>query len=115
MSTGALQISECCARSFVNGVGARVSDFFHFADYEFEFLVAGVEMWRDAHAGAGTIVDDKLASNQFAGNRRRVLVADSDCAAAVRCVLWTRHSKSGLFRQLNQMLRLSRTLGADFF
>ena len=58
-----------------------VSDFFHLANDEFEFLVAGVKMRRDAHAGAGTIIDDELATNQLARDCARVVVSARTAAA----------------------------------
>src|SRR5882672_91365 len=94
-------------------VGARVPNFFHFANYEFELLIARIEMRRDAYAGAGTKIDDELATNQLSGDRSRVFVSNCDCAATIGGVLWTGHDKSCFFSQPNQTRRLPHTLPAN--
>src|SRR6266498_319817 len=107
-------LSKCCSRSFMEYISARVPNVFHFANHEFDLLIAGIEMWRNAYSGAGTKIDKELATNQFFGDRSRVFMSDCDCAAPVGCILWTRHFKACFLGQLDQPGRLPHTLFADF-
>src|SRR5688572_29014202 len=106
-------LSKCCPRSFVTCIRPRFPDVFHFANYEFEFLIAGVEMGRDSYPGARTEIDDEVATNQLPRNCCRLLMSHRDGAASIGGIFWTRHSKTGFLRQLNQTRGLPHTLFAN--
>ena len=56
-------------------------------------------MWRDAHAGAGPIIDDELTLDQFFGNRRGLVIPNRDCATAPRRIFRAGYSKAGFLRK----------------
>src|ERR1043166_841529 len=87
-------------------MSAGLANFLHLSDDQFEFLIPGVEMRRDAHAGAGTIIDDELTPHQLFGKRRRVVVPNRDRATAAVWIFWTADPEAGLFGKLNQVLSL---------
>src|SRR5687767_5846147 len=110
-----LLLSKCRAGRLVRGVGARVEDAAHLADDQLQLLVPGVEVGRDAYAGAGAVVDDDFAADQLARDGGRVVGGDRDGAAAPRGVARARHAQAGLLAQLDEPLRLPDALLANSF
>src|SRR5918912_1761484 len=86
-------LSKCCSCRLVRQVGARLYDVAHLAYDEFQLFFFGVEVWRDAHTRAGTIIDDELAADQLTGDGCRVIQGHCDRAAALRRVVRARHAK----------------------
>src|SRR5207253_2507992 len=47
---------------------ARFQDLFHLRERKIAFILSIVEVWRDAHAGFGTVVDDDVPGEEFPAN-----------------------------------------------
>src|ERR1051325_8476437 len=80
---------ECGSRCFVFSITLRFANLFHFFDDELQLVVSRVEVWRDANSGARSVVDNKLAMNQFFGDGGCVFVCYGDCSATLPGILWT--------------------------
>src|SRR5206468_3269086 len=109
-----LQTSKCCADFLDCFVSARVANLLHLRDYQFEFLILRIEMRRDTHAGARTIVNDEFAANQFFRERRGVVIPNRDRATAAVRIFRTCNAKPGFLGQRNQVLSLPHTLFTDW-
>ncbi len=104
---------ECSPRRFMCSKSFRVADLFHFLNDEFQFVVGGIEMRRDANAGAGPVVDDELAANELLRHRCRMFVRDCDRAAALGRIFWTGNFKARFFREANEIICLPHILRAN--
>src|SRR5438309_2069391 len=47
---------------------ARFQDLFHLREGQVAFILSIVEVWREAHAGFGTVVDEDVPGQEFPAN-----------------------------------------------
>src|SRR6266436_8124025 len=107
-----LKFSKCGA-GLLGLILAMVADLLHLSDYQLQFFVLCVEVWRDAHAGAGAIIDNEFAANQFFRDRGGVVVPNCDRAAALRWIFRTGDAKASFFGEGDQGFSLPHALFAN--
>ena len=100
--SSALQLFKNAAPAFPVVSNSRWSRIFlHLGDDQFQLFVFGVEMRRDAHAGAGPVINNEFSPDQFFGDRRRIVIPNCNRAAAPGRIARTGYAKARCFGQLD--------------
>src|SRR5580693_3524012 len=81
--------------------------------HEVAFLLAIVEMRRNAHAGLRAIVDQDFSSEQLAADFVSVRTVDRNGAAALGWIFWRVHAPAVGFCAFQQARRHGHGLGTD--
>src|SRR5260370_153923 len=76
---------------------ARFQDLFHLREREVAFIFSIVEVWRDTHAGFGTVVDDDVPRKEFAANLMGMRTLDRNRPRALRGVFGSVHAPAARF------------------
>src|SRR5262245_47131432 len=101
------------ARALMGLPGALVEDAADLAHYALKLVVTGIEVGRDADAGAGTVVHDRLAAQQLARDRFPVLDVQDHHGAALLGTARGPRAQALLLGQLDEPRDLAHRLGAD--
>src|SRR5437016_12772942 len=86
-----------CGAGLLDLILAMVANLLHLSDYQFQLFILCVKVRRDAHAGAGAIIDNEFAANQFFRDRCGVVIPNCDRAAALRGIFWTGYAEACFF------------------
>src|SRR5437016_3108376 len=81
---------------------ARFQDLFHLRERKVAFILAIVEVWRDAHAGFGTVVDDDVPGEEFPANFIGVRAFERNRPGALRRVFRCVHAPAARPGALDQ-------------
>src|SRR5213075_1945516 len=78
-----------------------------------QLFIFRVKVRRNAYAGAGPVINDELAANQFFGKGGGIVIPNCDCAAAPRRIFGAGNPKAGFLCEGDQKLSLPNALLAN--
>src|SRR5260370_706198 len=71
---------------------AGIQNLFHLREGKVAFIFAIIEVWRDAHAGLGTVVHDDVTREELAANFMGMRAFDGNRPRALRGILRSVHA-----------------------
>src|SRR6266403_4185178 len=103
--------ARCAAYSFFSSMRNRhgmffpracFQDLFHLRKGKVALILSIVEVWRDAHTGFGTVIDDDVPGEEFAANLVGMRAFYRNRPRALRWVLRRVHAPAASSSALNQ-------------